>query len=165
MVETQRIVEWLHRLVHIPSVGPRNAGPRSGAIGEGRIAAQAAAWFEALGGEVERADVYPGRPNTYGVWRGQTDRWIAVDVHIDTVGVETMIGDPFDGRLENGRAGWTSTDASGAWRRAADTVVEKDGFVSDGREFVHGRVPAARCDRRCSGEPKPGTVETEEPRA
>jgi hypothetical protein len=40
---------------------------------------------------------------TYGVWRGQTDRWIAVDVHVDTVGVETMIGDPFDGRLENGR--------------------------------------------------------------
>jgi acetylornithine deacetylase/succinyl-diaminopimelate desuccinylase-like protein len=62
-----------------------------------------AIWFEALGGEVEREDVYPGRPNTYGVWRGQTERWIAVDVHIDTVGIETMIGDPFDGRLENGR--------------------------------------------------------------
>ena len=36
MVETQRIVEWLQRLVRIPSVGPRNAGPRSGAIDEGR---------------------------------------------------------------------------------------------------------------------------------
>jgi acetylornithine deacetylase/succinyl-diaminopimelate desuccinylase-like protein len=103
MVETQRIVEWLQRLVHIPSVGPRNAGPRSGAIDEGRIAAQVAIWFETLGGEVEREDVYPGRPNTYGIWRGQSDRWIAVDVHIDTVGIETMIGDPFDGRLENGR--------------------------------------------------------------
>ncbi|MBV8285669.1 MAG: M20/M25/M40 family metallo-hydrolase [Hyphomicrobiales bacterium] len=103
MVETSRIVEWLQRLVRIPSVGPRNAGPRSGAIDEGRIAAQVAAWFEALGGEVEREDVYPGRPNTYGSWRGQSDRWIAVDVHVDTVGVETMIGDPFDGRLENGR--------------------------------------------------------------
>ena len=67
------------------------------------IAAQVAAWFEALGGIVEREDVYPGRPNTYGLWRGRTDRWIAVDVHIDTVGVETMIGDPFDGRLDNGR--------------------------------------------------------------
>jgi len=103
MVETQRVVEWLQRLVRIPSVGPRNAGPRSGAINEGQIAAQASAWFEVLGAGVEREDVYAGRPNTYGVWRGQTDRWIAVDVHIDTVGVETMIGDPFDGRLENGR--------------------------------------------------------------
>jgi succinyl-diaminopimelate desuccinylase len=112
MVETQRIVEWLQRLVRIPSVGPRNAGLRSGATDEGRIAAQAATWFEALGGEVEREDVYPGRPNTYGVWRGRTDRWIAVDVHLDTVGVETMIGDPFDGRLENGRVyGRGSVDA------------------------------------------------------
>jgi acetylornithine deacetylase/succinyl-diaminopimelate desuccinylase-like protein len=91
------------RLVRIPSVGPGNAGPRSGAIDEGRIAAQAATWLEALGGKVESEDVFPGRPNTYGVWRGQTDRWIAVDVHVDTVGVETMIGDPFDGRLENAR--------------------------------------------------------------
>jgi hypothetical protein len=32
MVETQRIVEWLQHLVHIPGVGPRNAGLRSGAI-------------------------------------------------------------------------------------------------------------------------------------
>lgn len=103
MVETSRVVEWLQRLVRIPSVGPGNAGLRSGAIDESRIAAQVATWFEALRGAVEREDVYPGRPNTYGVWRGQTDRWIAVDVHIDTVGVETMIGDPFDGRLENGR--------------------------------------------------------------
>ena len=103
MVETSRIVEWLQGLVHIPSVGPKNAGLRSGAVDESRIAAQLATWFKALGGEVEREDVYPGRPNTYGIWRGQIDRWISVDVHIDTVGIETMIGDPFDGRLENGR--------------------------------------------------------------
>src|ERR1700722_5008185 len=103
MVETQRIVEWLQRLVHIPSVGPRNAGPRSGAIDEGRIAAQVAIWFETPGGEVEREDVYPGRPNTYGIWRGQCDRWIAVDVHIDTVGIGTMIGDQFDAGRVYGR--------------------------------------------------------------
>ncbi len=103
MVETQRVIEWLQRLVQIPSVGPVNVGPRSGKINEGWIAAQVAEWFEALGGEVEQDDVFPGRPNTYGIWRGSSDRWIAVDVHIDTVGIETMLGDPFDGRLENGR--------------------------------------------------------------
>ena len=121
MVETQRIVEWLQRLVPIPSVGPANAGPRSGAIDEGRIAAQAATWLEALGGKVESEDVFPGRPNTYGVWRGQTDRWIAVDVHVDTVGVETMIGDPFDGRLEANSypTPWTPSIISGG----ADILV------------------------------------------
>jgi acetylornithine deacetylase/succinyl-diaminopimelate desuccinylase-like protein len=103
MIGTERIVEWLQRLVQIPSVGPANAGPRSGPCDESRIAAQVTEWFRAFGGEVEQEDVFPGRPNTYGIWRGQTNRWIAVDVHIDTVGVETMVGDPFDGRLENGR--------------------------------------------------------------
>ncbi len=103
MVETQRVIEWLQQLVQIPSVGPDNVGPRSGQIDEGRIAAQVAAWFAALGAEVEQEEVYAGRPNTYGLWRGSSDRWIAVDVHIDTVGVETMLGDPFDGRLEDGR--------------------------------------------------------------
>ncbi len=103
MVETERIIDWLRRLVQIPSVGPANAGARSGASDESRIAAQVAEWFRAFGGDVEQEDVHPGRPNIYAIWRGQTNRWIAVDIHIDTVGVETMIGDPFDGRLENGR--------------------------------------------------------------
>jgi acetylornithine deacetylase/succinyl-diaminopimelate desuccinylase-like protein len=103
MVETERIVKWLSRLVQIPSVGPANAGPRSGNSSEARLASQIAEWFTQFGGEVSREDVYPGRPNTYGVWHNNSRRWIAVDVHIDTVGVETMQGDPFDGRVENGR--------------------------------------------------------------
>ena len=103
MVVTERIVDWLQRLVQIPSVGPANAGSRSGPCDESQIAAQVAEWFRAFGGEVKQEDVFPGRPNTYGIWRGQTNRWIAVDVHIDTVGVETMVGDPFDGRQENGQ--------------------------------------------------------------
>jgi acetylornithine deacetylase/succinyl-diaminopimelate desuccinylase-like protein len=112
MVETQRIVDWLQRLVRIPSVGPRNAGcapgrltkvesPRSWRPGLMRSAVKSSV-----------ADVYPGGPNTYGVWCGQSGRCIAVDVHVDTVGIETKIGDPFDGRLENGRVyGRGSVDA------------------------------------------------------
>jgi hypothetical protein len=72
----------------------RRAGKRWAALRrdyEGRIAAHSATWLEAFGGKVESEGVYPGRPNTYGVRRGQTDRWIAVDVHVGTVGVETMI--------------------------------------------------------------------------
>lgn len=102
-VEMDRLVSWLRELVQIPSVGPRNAGPRSGAGGEAEIASRLVDWFEALGGEVHREDVFPGRPNVYGLWRGRSDRWLAVDVHTDTVGVETMQGDPFDGRMEQGR--------------------------------------------------------------
>jgi acetylornithine deacetylase/succinyl-diaminopimelate desuccinylase-like protein len=103
MVETQRIVEWLTRLVQIPSVGPVNAGVRSGACSEARLAEQVAAWFTAFGAQVETEEVYAGRPNVYGVWRGAGERWLAVDTHLDTVGVETMEGNPFDGRVADGR--------------------------------------------------------------
>ncbi|MBI5877961.1 MAG: M20/M25/M40 family metallo-hydrolase [Chloroflexi bacterium] len=103
MADTQRIVEWLGRLVQIPSVGPENAGPRAGQAGEAKIAAALAGWFKQVGAEVTVEEVKPGRPNVYGVWRNGSSRWAVVDVHTDTVGVETMQGDPFDGRSAGGR--------------------------------------------------------------
>jgi acetylornithine deacetylase/succinyl-diaminopimelate desuccinylase-like protein len=103
MVETQRIVDGLAQLVQVPSVGPENAGPRAGQPGEARIAALLAERFKQAGAEVTTETVQPGRPNVYGVWRNSTSRWAVLDVHTDTVGVETMQGDPFDGRSENGR--------------------------------------------------------------
>jgi acetylornithine deacetylase/succinyl-diaminopimelate desuccinylase-like protein len=101
--DPQSIAHWLSRLVQIPSVSPDQAGPRAGEPGEGRLAAALAQWFAGLGGAVTCEEVAPGRPNVYATWRGQTDRWIAVDVHMDTVGVEQMKGDPFNGRIENDR--------------------------------------------------------------
>lgn len=103
MITKHQIAEWLGRLVQIPSVSPDQAGPRAGAPGEARLAAEVANWFRQFGGEVYTEDVLPGRPNVYGLWRGQTDRWLAVDVHMDTVSVEQMTGDPFSGHVKNGR--------------------------------------------------------------
>lgn len=94
---------WLSRLVQIPSVTPIQAGPRAGEPGEARIAEAVAGWFRQLGGEIVVEEVLPNRPNVYGWWRGQTDAWVAVDVHVDTVGVEQMAGDPFDGAIRDGR--------------------------------------------------------------
>ncbi len=103
MIPSQKLSEWLSRIVQIPSVNSVHAGPRAGAPGEGRIAAQVTKWFTEFGGEVHTEEVHPGRPNIYGIWRGRSDRWVAVDVHTDTVSVEHMIGDPFDGRVADGR--------------------------------------------------------------
>jgi acetylornithine deacetylase/succinyl-diaminopimelate desuccinylase-like protein len=94
---------WLSKLVQIPSVTPAQAGPRSGEPGEAAIADALARWFTQLGGEVHVDEVYPGRPNVYGIWQGQGTCWAAVDVHTDTVGVEQMTGDPFDGAIRDGR--------------------------------------------------------------
>jgi hypothetical protein len=66
MVETQPNVEWLQRLVRIRAPGRERPGRAPARFDEGRIAAQVATWFEALGDEVEREDVYLGRPNSHG---------------------------------------------------------------------------------------------------
>lgn len=95
--------EWLSRLVRIPSVSPDQAGPRAGEPGEGALGRAVAGWFSEFGGEVRTEEVLPGRSNVYGLWHGQSDRWAGVDVHLDTVGVEGMTGDPFSGRIADGR--------------------------------------------------------------
>jgi acetylornithine deacetylase/succinyl-diaminopimelate desuccinylase-like protein len=103
MIPGNQLAEWLSRLVQIPSVSPDQAGPRAGVTGEAHLANEVARWFEAFGGEVHREEVLPNRPNIYGIWRGSSDRWLAVDIHMDTVGVEQMAGDPFSGLIQEGR--------------------------------------------------------------
>jgi acetylornithine deacetylase/succinyl-diaminopimelate desuccinylase-like protein len=103
MISGMLLANWLSRLVQIPSVTPDQTSVRAGETGESRLGAQVADWFAQFGGEVHRHQVLPGRDNIYGIWRGRTDRWAALDVHMDTVGVAQMPGDPFDGRIENGR--------------------------------------------------------------
>lgn len=115
MISPQKLAEWVSKLVQIPSVTPSQAGQKAGQPGEARIAAQIADWFTAFGGEVVQELALPNRPNTYGIWRGGSDRWVAIDVHTDTVGVEQMLGDPFDGRVVNERVygrGATDTKAT-----------------------------------------------------
>jgi acetylornithine deacetylase/succinyl-diaminopimelate desuccinylase-like protein len=99
----QHAATWLSRLVQIPSVTPIQAGPRAAEPGEQRIADAIASWFQQLGGQVEIDIVEPGRPNVYGLWPGETSTWVAVDVHVDTVGVEQMTGEPFSGEISQDR--------------------------------------------------------------
>jgi len=126
----EQLTTWLARLVQIPSVTPEQAGPRAGAPGEARLAAAVAGWFRDLGGEVYVEDVLPGRPNVYGIWRGRGAGWAALDVHMDTVGVEQMLGDPFGGELRNGRVygrGAVDTKASMAVALALLEALHRSG--------------------------------------
>jgi acetylornithine deacetylase/succinyl-diaminopimelate desuccinylase-like protein len=98
-----RRAELLSELVAINSVNPGQAGERSGPGGERALAEFVAERAEGLGGEVVLDEVESGRPNVYARFQGRSDSVVAVDVHLDTVGVEHMEGDPFDGRIEDGR--------------------------------------------------------------
>lgn len=96
--------ELLMELVSINSVNPLQAGERSGPGGEAELAAWVADRTAALGAEVVLDEAAPGRPNVYARFPGSGDgRTVAVDVHLDTVGVEHVEGDPFGSRLEDGR--------------------------------------------------------------
>jgi acetylornithine deacetylase/succinyl-diaminopimelate desuccinylase-like protein len=98
-----RLAIWVSRLVQVPSVNPLQAGPRAGVPGERALAHLLAAEFTRLGArEVVLDTVVDDRPNVYGVFPGRTDRLVVLDVHTDTVTVENMVDDPFDGRVEDG---------------------------------------------------------------
>lgn len=112
----ERLATWVSRLVQIPSVTPHQAGPRAGVPGEAALAAAVATWFGSLGGQVTVEEVLPGRPNVYAIWPGRTSRWLAVDAHLDTVGVEQIAAaDPFSGAIHAGRVwGRGAVDTKGS---------------------------------------------------
>src|SRR5215207_10163151 len=134
IITDEQLSTWLARLVHIPSVTPEQAGARAGAPGEARLAAAVAGWFRDLGAEVYVEDVLPGRPNVYGIWRGTSASWVALDVHMDTVGVEQMSGDPFGGELRDGRVygrGAVDTKASLAVALALLEALHRSGGIPE----------------------------------
>ena len=93
----------LGELVRIPSVNPLHAGPDSGHAGERRMADWLADRADSLGAEVVVDHVADGRCNVYATVAGSSERTLAIDVHLDTVGVEHMARDPFDGAVEGSR--------------------------------------------------------------
>jgi succinyl-diaminopimelate desuccinylase len=132
MVPSQILAEWLSKLVRIPSVNPTQAGPKAGVPGEAALGQAVAGWFAAFGGQVQTHEIYPNRRNIYGIWPGQTSRWAALDVHLDTVGVEQMADDPFSGRVSAGRLygrGAVDTKASLAVALALLQQMQRQGIA------------------------------------
>lgn len=100
---TPPVASLLSELVQIPSVNPAQGGPKAETAGEKAIAHHLAALLEPLADRVSLAEVHPNRPNLYASFEGTSDHVLAVDVHLDTVGVEHMTDPPFDGRISDGR--------------------------------------------------------------
>lgn len=97
------IAHWLRKLVQIPSVSPDVAVESDGVPGEKMLAQQLSTWFAELGGTVHVDEVAPERPNVYATWSGRSERWVAVDVHMDTVSASQMPIDKFSGRIDQQR--------------------------------------------------------------
>ncbi|MFT7645848.1 MAG: acetylornithine deacetylase/succinyl-diaminopimelate desuccinylase-like protein [Candidatus Poriferisodalaceae bacterium] len=128
--EALDLAERVGDLVRIPSVNPEQTGPKSNSDGERSLASWLAERTADMGADVTVDDVVDGRCNVYATFPGKTERSLCVDVHLDTVGVEHMTNDPFDGRIEDGRVygrGSVDTKATLALALAAIEEIHADG--------------------------------------
>jgi len=93
-------IEVMRRLIGIDSVNPDLV---PGAAGEGMIAAWCARWLADHGFEIHSLEERTGRPSIVGVFRGTGGgRSLMLNGHLDTVGVEGYLGDPFSGERRDG---------------------------------------------------------------
>jgi len=148
------LAERVGDLVRIPSVNPLQAGPKSGDDDERNLSAWMADRADGLGADVTVDEVLEGRNNVYARFEGTTDRTLTIDVHLDTVGVEHMTEDPFDGRIADNRVygrGSVDTKASLAivlavleeMRAAGDKPVPTVNVVGTISEETGGLIGAA----------------------
>ena len=129
-----RLAASLGELVRIPSVNPLHSSPRSGDDAERHISGWFAERADALGAEVVVDHVTDGRCNVYATFAGSSDRTLAIDVHLDTVGVEHMARDPFDGAVEGTRVfGRGAVDTKASLAVVLDVLDE---LRSEGRRPV-----------------------------
>lgn len=100
-IDMPLITDYLQEMVRIDSVNP---GLAAGGAGENHIAQWLADTCRALGLEVHLQETAPNRPNVLARWPGRGGgKSLLLTGHMDVVSVENMEGDPFDGRIENGR--------------------------------------------------------------
>ena len=98
---TAQPLPLLQSLIGIPSVNPQLD---SAAAGENDISAFCADWLAARGFTVERLETVPGRPSIVGVLPGTGGgSSLMLNGHLDTVGVTTYRGEPFEARVEDGK--------------------------------------------------------------
>lgn len=113
-------------LVATPSINP---GLDPSGTGEAEVARLAAEWLRSWGFEVDLVDAAPGRPSVLARVQRGPGRSLILNGHLDTVGVDGMVVDPFDPVVRDGRLwGRGAADMKGgvaaALAAARDAVFE-----------------------------------------
>jgi acetylornithine deacetylase len=94
-------VRLASQLIAVPSVNP---GLVPGAEGEKGMAGFCSQWLGERGFEVRRLEKHPGRPSIVAIARGTGGgRSLMLNGHLDTVGVASYEGDPFEPRPRDGK--------------------------------------------------------------
>lgn len=131
-------------LVATPSVNP--ALDPTG-TGEAEVARLVARWLRSWGFAVELVDVAPGRPSVLARMDKGAGRSLILSGHLDTVGVEGMVIEPFDPAVRDGRLwGRGSADMKGGV--AAALAAARDAAT---RGFVGTLILALTADEEEQG--------------
>lgn len=149
--EQRRVRELLATLVGIPSpVASREQACRDRA--EERMAAFVTEYVTRLGMQVDRQEVYPGRPNLMARWPGQgtSGKRLMIEAHMDTVPVEGMAVDPYAAAIQDGRMyGRGTCDTKGsmaAFLTALSIARERDALPADEIWFVATMCEEMGCE-------------------
>ena len=125
----------LAELVRINSINP-SLSPEG--KGEAEIGAYVADLLNSFGMQVTTYEIEPARVNVVGILKGSGGgKSLLMNAHMDTVGVEGMIGDPFGAEIREGRMYGRGTQDMkgslaamlGAVKALADSRVELAGDV------------------------------------
>lgn len=136
------IISLVAELVQIPSVNPRHPGVDYSETvgGESSCNARLADAYRAVGCEIAKVEKEPGRANLVGILKGRGGgKSLIYNGHIDVVPVgnpsDWNFGDPFSGRVENGRLyGRGSCDMKGGvvCQQKGVEAVLRSGFRLNG---------------------------------
>ena len=141
-MDRDRVILDLREMIAIPSVNPFDNSVRAG-FREQEMAAFYLERMSALGMDIDSCEVAPGRPNVWGVLKGQGDGpSLMLSGHLDTVGTQNY-PDAFVAKLEGGRVyGRGSCDMKAALAGYLEVVrlVQASGTVLRGDLVVAGVV-------------------------
>ena len=100
-IDRDYIIETLTHLVRINSVNPSLSADGKG---EAEIGTTVADALSTLGLTVSTQEIETGRVNVVGVLKGSGNgRSLLLNAHMDTVGVQGMVIDPFGAEIQDGR--------------------------------------------------------------
>ncbi|HBX70610.1 MAG TPA: acetylornithine deacetylase [Chloroflexi bacterium] len=127
-IDPSYVTKTLKNLIRINSINPRLSPDGQG---EAEIGAYVAEALHNLGLQVTTYEIEPGRVNVVGILKGTGGgKALLLNAHMDTVGVEGMLGDPFGAEIREGRLyGRGAQDMKGslaAMLGAAKALAEAD---------------------------------------
>jgi len=96
------VIELLAEMVRLPSVNPGGKAPGTDTEGEERMTAFVRKYLEERGVQCALQQVSPGRANVIAEVRGESDRTVVLETHMDTVSVEAMTIEPFEPAVGEG---------------------------------------------------------------